>query len=241
MEFGKTLREAREAKGYTVSQLAELTHIYVRTLEGLEAEDFSSIPAPIYGRGFVKLCCQHLGLEQQPMIEEFMAIFTGEKPAARPAVVPAPAPEPAPAEPEPQAAEPVATPVPDATGDEPVAAPEPPPPSPFGELFNQQPEPPAAPRSASSRFAPPRPLDLDCSPDGSGGMPAIPWRLVILAIVAIAILWGVFSGVRALYRSLSAPNAEPAAVETAGQEASGSGTAAKVPRTAKPVKPLYID
>ena len=27
IEFGKILREAREAKGYTISQIAEITHI----------------------------------------------------------------------------------------------------------------------------------------------------------------------------------------------------------------------
>lgn len=80
MEFGKTLRAAREAKGYTVSQLAEVTHLLPQIVEGLENEDFSRIVAPIYGRGFVKLYCEAVGLEAKPMVDAFMAAFTG-KPA----------------------------------------------------------------------------------------------------------------------------------------------------------------
>lgn len=83
MGFGQILREAREAKGYSVAQLADMTHIMSRTIEGLENEDFRSIAAPIYGRGFVKLLCQILGIEPKPMIDEFMAIYNGEKPAQR--------------------------------------------------------------------------------------------------------------------------------------------------------------
>ena len=53
IEFGKTLRAAREAKGLTTGQIAERTHMMVQTVEGLENENFSKIVAPIYGRGFV--------------------------------------------------------------------------------------------------------------------------------------------------------------------------------------------
>ena len=68
MEFGKTLRTAREAKGLTTGQIAERTHMMVQVVEGLENEDFSKIVAPIYGRGFVKLYCETVGLEPKPLV-----------------------------------------------------------------------------------------------------------------------------------------------------------------------------
>jgi cytoskeletal protein RodZ len=74
IEFGKTLRTAREAKGITVSQIAEKTHMLVQIVEGLENENFEKIAAPIYGRGFVKLYCEAVGLNPKPMIEEFMEV-----------------------------------------------------------------------------------------------------------------------------------------------------------------------
>ena len=41
IEFGKTLRAHREAKGLTTSEVAQKTHILVQQVEALEKEDFS--------------------------------------------------------------------------------------------------------------------------------------------------------------------------------------------------------
>ena len=104
IEFGKTLRSAREAKGYTVSQVAEMTHLKSSVVEGLENEDFSMIAAPIYGRGFVKLYCEAVGLEPKPLVDEFMAIMNGEREIAikeRPVAEPPAAAEPPPPPPPP--------------------------------------------------------------------------------------------------------------------------------------------
>ncbi|MBQ6522561.1 MAG: helix-turn-helix domain-containing protein, partial [Atopobiaceae bacterium] len=77
IEFGKTLRSAREAKGLTVEQLAKATCLLPHVVEDLEKEDFSRLPAPIYGRGFVKLYCEQVGLDPKPMVAEFMDILNG--------------------------------------------------------------------------------------------------------------------------------------------------------------------
>ncbi|MBO7684024.1 MAG: helix-turn-helix domain-containing protein, partial [Kiritimatiellae bacterium] len=79
IEFGESLRQAREARGYTVAQLAETTRMAPKTVTELESENFSHIAAPIYGRGFVKLYCEAVGLEAKPFIDEFMAIYRGER------------------------------------------------------------------------------------------------------------------------------------------------------------------
>ena len=77
IEFGSSLRRAREAKGYSVAQIADLTRMAPRTVQELESENFSHIAAPIYGRGFVKLYCEAVGLDPRPFIDEFMAIYNG--------------------------------------------------------------------------------------------------------------------------------------------------------------------
>ena len=79
IEFGKALRDAREAKGLSVAQLADVTHMTVNTINELENEDFSHIPAPIYGRGFVKLYCETVGLDPKPLLAEFMDILNGNR------------------------------------------------------------------------------------------------------------------------------------------------------------------
>jgi cytoskeleton protein RodZ len=80
MSLGETLRQAREEKGQTVSQVAEATRMMVQIVEDLEREDFRRIAAPIYGRGFIKLYAEHLGLDSEPLIREFMEIYTGSRP-----------------------------------------------------------------------------------------------------------------------------------------------------------------
>lgn len=84
IDFGKDLKAAREAKGLTISNIAEMTHMMSAMVEDMENENFSRIVAPIYGRGFVKLYCEAVGLEAKPYIAEFMEIYNGNRdPAIR--------------------------------------------------------------------------------------------------------------------------------------------------------------
>ena len=77
--FGETLKAAREAKGLTCSQVAAQTHMLVQIVEEMEREDFHRIPAPIYGRGFVRLFADCVGLDPIPLVREFMDIYEGRR------------------------------------------------------------------------------------------------------------------------------------------------------------------
>ena len=228
MEFGKSLREAREAKGYTVSQIAEMTHLKTAAVEGLEREDFSMIAAPIYGRGFVKLYCEAVGLEAKPFVDEFMEIMNGNRKVT---IRERPVPEPAPV------AEP-----------EPVVPPPAPAPAVERDLFTQEPtvteqpvpapaaEPAAEPLPATeakadiSRYASPF-RTADRPPVA---FPVLPWRLILLGVAALAFLAILVCGIRALYRATSA---EQPAVESAPV-----ATEKPVARTQQQSIPaLYID
>ncbi len=102
MAFGEILRNARVQKGLTPSDVAESTHMLVQVVEGLEKEDFRRIAAPIYGRGFVKLYAELLELDPEPLVNDFMNLYSGARaptvltknvtPAAEPAAVPVPQP-----------------------------------------------------------------------------------------------------------------------------------------------------
>ena len=156
MPFGQTLRAAREAKGLSTSELAAQTHLLVQVVEGLENEDFRRIPAPIYGRGFVKLYCETVGLDPKPLQAEFMALYNQKKDA--PAWAPPP-PKPAPVAPPPPtpevklSAEPVIAPTPEP---KPEAEPEPAPES--------APVPPAEPKSETVPEPAPAPDPKPVSP-----------------------------------------------------------------------------
>lgn len=202
MEFGKSLRAAREAKGYTVSQLAEATHLVPSVVERLENEDFSHIPAPIYGRGFVKLYCEGVGLEAKPFVDEFMEIINGNHESSireRPVEL-APATEP---QPEPM----------------PDLQPEP-------ELFSAQSE--AEP--ALSRYATPYRDDERTRTPFSNL--TIPFRLVALTVGAIVVLILLGWGIRSLYRTTMPTTSEAAGAtpaETAAKPATAPRTPQEIP------------
>ena len=135
--FGEKLRTAREAKGLTCSQVAAQTHMLVQIVEEMEREDFHRIPAPIYGRGFVRLFADCVGLDPVPLVREFMDIYEGRRtPAVSVREVPVD-PIPPPVQPiwqtapEPQAAPAEPPPVPDV----------PPAPEPVAPLPEEEPEP----------------------------------------------------------------------------------------------------
>ena len=239
MEFGKTLRTAREAKGLTTGQIAERTHMMVQVVEGLENEDFSKIVAPIYGRGFVKLYCETVGLEPKPLVDAFMEIYSGGRGKSA-------APH-EPAKPEPRQVEPAAPESPR----KPIA----PPPKPVAPEPPQRVQetidfgaPPAAetPRQqpTTSRYAAPMPID-----DGFS-MPAVNWRMVALGAAAVAIVVLALLGVRALYRvTMTAPEeettevADPAPDPDPAPAPTDAQPPAKAPvdRKPLPLKPFYID
>ena len=243
IEFGKTLRSARESKGYTVSQIAEMTHLKSSTVEGLENEDFSMIAAPIYGRGFVKLYCEAVDLEPKPLVDEFMAIMNGEREitikerpvtespvAAEPPPPPPPAPTPAPKPEEPDLFRQDSIPSPASAAPQPA-------PAPILPSASEESEP------AFSRFAAPM-REYSTTPPAFQLNP----RIVILAIAGLMILALLVFGVRALYCTTASDN--PAeAQESVGTEAPAAPKTApkakpetkSAPRTQQNIPSLYID
>lgn len=73
------MRSAREQRGLTPSAVAESTHMKVQIVEDLEKEDFRRIAASIYGRGFVKLYAEFLQLDPEPLVRDFMELFSGAR------------------------------------------------------------------------------------------------------------------------------------------------------------------
>ena len=224
MEFGKSLRNAREAKGYTIAQIAETTHMLSSIVEGLENEDFSRIAAPIYGRSFVRLYCEAVGLEPKPFVDEFMEILTGNRsPAIRERPI-------ASAEPVPEAPEPAV---------EPTNPPEP-------DLFSSDPAPtasePIAPdpimpeAQTVSRYASTFRMKESMS------IPVLPWRLIILGIAALVLLVLIVFGIRALYSATTAESVSEAESTTTVVETAAAPAATPVTRAQQQKIPsLYID
>ena len=65
------LAERREARGLTVEQASTATRIRIAHLVALEAEDYSSLPAPVFVRGYLKTYATYLDLDPKPLLEAY--------------------------------------------------------------------------------------------------------------------------------------------------------------------------
>jgi cytoskeleton protein RodZ len=71
MPIGESLRRARTDRGLELEQVSDETKIRVRYLRALENEDWGTLPAPAYARGFLRTYAAFLGLDADALVEEF--------------------------------------------------------------------------------------------------------------------------------------------------------------------------
>ena len=68
LSVGKYLQQERERKGLSLEAVSLATRISSRNLEAIENDDFVSLPAPIFIRGFLKTYASFIGLEPYKVI-----------------------------------------------------------------------------------------------------------------------------------------------------------------------------
>jgi len=67
---GACLRQAREAAGLSIEQVATQLKMTVRAVANLESDDWSSLGAPVFVRGQLRSYARLLGLDIEPLIGE---------------------------------------------------------------------------------------------------------------------------------------------------------------------------
>ncbi|MEO5492404.1 MAG: RodZ domain-containing protein [Sphingomonas sp.] len=67
---GDKLREAREAQGLTLADIANRTRVPTRHLEAIENGDYGSLPSPTYTIGFAKSYARVVGLDEKVIAAE---------------------------------------------------------------------------------------------------------------------------------------------------------------------------
>jgi hypothetical protein len=70
--IGQKLEAARQAKGVSVSEAGQATKILSKFIEAMESDDFGALSAPVYAKSFIKMYAQYLGLEAQPLVDEYV-------------------------------------------------------------------------------------------------------------------------------------------------------------------------
>jgi cytoskeletal protein RodZ len=79
MDVGLALRQARERRGLTLSQISHSTKISVPVLTAVEAADAAKLPAPVYTRSFVKAYAHEVGLDPDATARRYLAQFEPEE------------------------------------------------------------------------------------------------------------------------------------------------------------------
>jgi len=83
-DLGSRLRQAREAQGVSLREIATTTKISVAALEALERNDYSRLPGGIFSRAFVRAYALAVGLDPEQTVTEFLVEFAKyEKEAER--------------------------------------------------------------------------------------------------------------------------------------------------------------
>ena len=72
-DFGERLRRARDSRGVSLRQVANVTRITVRALEAVERNDLSRLPGGIFTRSFVRAYAAEVGLDPEGTLREFLA------------------------------------------------------------------------------------------------------------------------------------------------------------------------
>lgn len=69
---GEYLREIRTARGLTLEQASQITHIRKSFLEAIENDQYDSLPSEVQGRGFLRLYASILDLSAEPLIRAWI-------------------------------------------------------------------------------------------------------------------------------------------------------------------------
>lgn len=73
--LGEKLRQAREARDITISEVAEQTRISPLYIESIENDDYRTLPGGIFNKGFVKSFAKYVGVDEQEALQDYSRII----------------------------------------------------------------------------------------------------------------------------------------------------------------------
>lgn len=72
--FGERMRRERETRGITLESISGSTKIRTHILEALENEEFDKLPGGFVNKGFVRSYARALGMNEEQVLKEFIAL-----------------------------------------------------------------------------------------------------------------------------------------------------------------------
>jgi cytoskeleton protein RodZ len=72
--LGEKLRQAREERGISISEVAEQTRISSLYLQSIENDDYKILPGGIFNKGFVKSYAKYVGIDEQEALQDYATL-----------------------------------------------------------------------------------------------------------------------------------------------------------------------
>lgn len=69
--LGEKLRQAREERDISISEVAEQTRISPHYIEAIENDDYSPLPGGIFNKGFIKSFAKFVGLDEDEALQDY--------------------------------------------------------------------------------------------------------------------------------------------------------------------------
>ena len=76
--LGEKLRQAREERGISISEVAEQTRISPHYLELIELDDYRTLPGGIFNKGFVKSYAKYVGIDEVEALQDYSKIISNQ-------------------------------------------------------------------------------------------------------------------------------------------------------------------
>lgn len=77
LSLGEKLRQAREERGISISEVAEQTRISSLYLKSIEIDDYRPLPGGIFNKGFVRSYARYVGFDEDEALRDYAELVSG--------------------------------------------------------------------------------------------------------------------------------------------------------------------
>lgn len=79
LTLGEKLRQAREERGISISEVAEQTRISPHYLASIENDDYRTLPGGIFNKGFVKSYAKYVGVDEHEALQDYTRLISSQE------------------------------------------------------------------------------------------------------------------------------------------------------------------
>lgn len=79
--LGEKLKQAREERGVTISEVAEQTRISPLYLDSIDKDDYRPLPGGIFNKGFIKSYAKYVGVDENEAMQDYAHLMATQEPS----------------------------------------------------------------------------------------------------------------------------------------------------------------